>query len=71
MIKAINCKTGSAWHTWQIDGAEWASKAQAITDKTIENAATTFANVSGWPSAGIDARYRAFIEGVKLQLGAA
>ena len=68
MIKAINCKTGSAWHAWQVEGAEWVIKTEAATEKAIENAATVFANVSGFPSAGIDARYRAFIEGVKLQL---
>jgi len=66
MIKAINCKKGSAWHEWQNSGAKWAMTATDHTDQVITEAAQTFANVSGWPSAGVEARNRAFIEGVKL-----
>lgn len=66
MIKAINCKQGSAWHEWQNSGAEWAITVKDYSDQKITEAAQTFANVSGWPQAGIDARNRAFIEGVKL-----
>lgn len=71
MIKAINCKQDSAWHTWQIDGAAWATSSKETKEQTITQAAEKFANAPGWPPAGIEARYKAFIEGVKLYRGIA
>lgn len=71
MIKAINCKQDSAWHTWQIDGATWATSSNENTREAMAQAAEAFANAAGWPPAGIEARYKAFIEGVKLYRGIA
>ena len=70
MIKAINCKHGSAWHTWQINGAEWATSSKESTREAMAQAAETFANAAGWPQAAIEARHKAFIEGVKIYKGA-
>lgn len=70
MIKAINCKESSAWHSWQIDGAEWATSAKETTREAITQAAEAFANAAGWPPVAKGARYRAFIEGVRIHKGA-
>jgi|DEB0MinimDraft_4_1074332.scaffolds.fasta_scaffold643154_1 hypothetical protein len=69
MIKAINCKRGSAWHTWQINGAEWATRSSETTREAIAQAAEKFANAVGYPQAAIEPRYKAFIEGVKIYKG--
>jgi len=64
-MKAFNCKTGSAWHSWQIEGYEWAMKNNGLDPAS---AAESFSNLPGWPNAGKDARYRAFMEGANNQI---
>lgn len=66
-MKAINCNSGSAWHSWQIEGNQWA-KDNPLQDSV--KAAESFCNLPGWPNAAKDARYQAFLEGAKhYQLG--
>tara|TARA_R110000782_G_scaffold92854_1_gene176321 strand:+ start:408 stop:623 length:216 start_codon:yes stop_codon:yes gene_type:complete len=64
MIDAYNCKTGSAWHTWQCEAATWR---QANLIANPSEYAPTFAttNMIGNSTAAMAARERAFYEGVR------
>jgi hypothetical protein len=64
-MKPINCKNGSAWHTWQKAGYEWARTGLEIE---MEAAALDFANLPGFPNAAKEARYDAFLEGARARI---
>jgi len=58
----IKAKKGSAWHTWAMEGYRYRI---ANPTANVELEASSFANLPGWPEAGISARFRAFMEGAK------
>jgi hypothetical protein len=62
MQPGFNCKANSAWHAWQEAGHAWRRLNPNADHQSTNQAALNFANVDGWPDAGKNARYRAFME---------
>ena len=64
MKPGTNCRTGSAWHDWQLEGAAWRNANPTATLQAAKVAAVTFANTK-WgalPDIGRDAARRGFLE---------
>ena len=66
MIKRpINCKVGSAWHSWQIRALDWLDRNPNASLSEISREAHTFASDTaglGPHSAAYGAKHRAFTE---------
>lgn len=58
----FNCKSGSAWFDWQIAGANWRQRNATASRESAKGAAGDFAGATDFPSLGVSARYRAFME---------
>lgn len=66
-MKALNCLEGSAWHTWQCAGEDWANKTYATSEGAITVAAACFAS-KGDGENQRGAMRRAFKEGARETL---
>ncbi len=62
MDTGMNCKQGSAWHTWQLAGQEWRENTWATSEGAIMLAAVAFASNSDGDNER-NAKKRAFTEG--------
>jgi len=63
MSAASTCRPGSAWHTWQRHGQDWAAGNPGASPEQAEQAAQNFASAAACPAIGREHMRRAFLEG--------
>ena len=63
--RPINCRNGSAWHSWQLRAIDWLDRNPNASRSEISKEAHTFASDTaglGPHSAVYGAKHRAFME---------